>query len=96
VHAHRSTTVVVARAVRAVRAGGAGCDHRGSIACANAVPFGLTAGFYGSAEETERFFGSIEAGVTYPTGPRRDHGRAGFQPFAAGRLRIDRPAARSL
>ena len=53
------------------------------IARANAGPFGLTAGFYGSAEETERFFGSIEAGVTYANRPQGATTGAwpGFQPF---------------
>ena len=53
------------------------------IARANDVPFGLTAGYYGSAEETERFFGSIEAGVTYANRPQGATTGAwpGFQPF---------------
>ena len=64
------------------------------IARANAGPFGLTAGFYGSAEETERFFGSIEAGVDLrEPAAGRDHGRVAGLP-AVRRVegfRIDRP-----
>jgi len=53
------------------------------IARANALAFGLTAGFYGGEEETERFFGSIEAGVTYANRPQGATTGAwpGFQPF---------------
>jgi 1-pyrroline-5-carboxylate dehydrogenase len=39
------------------------------IARANALPLGRAAGFYGSAEETERFFGSIEAGTACANRP---------------------------
>jgi 1-pyrroline-5-carboxylate dehydrogenase len=50
---------------------------------ANDIPYGLTAGFYGSKEETEWFFKNIEAGVTYANRP---HGATtgawpGFQAF---------------
>ena len=37
---------------------------------ANDVNYGLTAGFYGSAEEVEWFFDKIEAGVTYANRPQ--------------------------
>ncbi len=37
---------------------------------ANDVNYGLTAGFYGSPEETEWFFDKIEAGVTYANRPQ--------------------------
>jgi 1-pyrroline-5-carboxylate dehydrogenase len=50
---------------------------------ANDVTYGLTAGFYGSQEETKWFFKNIQAGVTYANRP---HGATtgawpGFQPF---------------
>jgi len=50
---------------------------------ANQVNYGLTAGFYGSPEEVEWFFGHIQAGVTYANRP---HGATtgawpGYQPF---------------
>jgi 1-pyrroline-5-carboxylate dehydrogenase len=50
---------------------------------ANDVTYGLTAGFYGSAEETKWFFENIQAGVNYANRP---HGATtgawpGFQPF---------------
>jgi 1-pyrroline-5-carboxylate dehydrogenase len=50
---------------------------------ANDVNYGLTAGFYGTAEEATRFFDHIQAGVTYVNRP---HGATtgawpGFQPF---------------
>lgn len=50
---------------------------------ANDVNYGLTAGFYGSAEETEWFFDKIEAGVTYANRPQGATTGAwpGFQPF---------------
>ncbi len=50
---------------------------------ANDVDYGLTAGFYGSEEETERFFDQIEAGVTYANRPQGATTGAwpGFQPF---------------
>ncbi len=50
---------------------------------ANDVNYGLTAGFYGSPEETEWFFDNIEAGVTYANRPQGATTGAwpGFQPF---------------
>lgn len=50
---------------------------------ANDVDYGLTAGFYGSREEAEWFFGQIQAGVAYANRP---HGATtgawpGYQPF---------------
>ncbi|HEX2980241.1 MAG TPA: aldehyde dehydrogenase family protein [Anaerolineaceae bacterium] len=50
---------------------------------ANDVNYGLTAGFYGSPEETEWFFDRIEAGVTYANRPQGATTGAwpGFQPF---------------
>jgi 1-pyrroline-5-carboxylate dehydrogenase len=50
---------------------------------ANDVNYGLTAGFYGSARETEWFFDNIEAGVTYANRPQGATTGAwpGFQPF---------------
>ena len=53
------------------------------IARANASDYGLTAGFYGSADETERFFDRIEAGVCYANRPQGATTGAwpGYQPF---------------
>jgi 1-pyrroline-5-carboxylate dehydrogenase len=50
---------------------------------ANDVNYGLTAGFYGSEDETEWFFDKIEAGVTYANRPQGATTGAwpGFQPF---------------
>lgn len=50
---------------------------------ANDVPYGLTAGFYGSSEEADWFFENIEAGVTYVNRPQGATTGAwpGFQPF---------------
>jgi 1-pyrroline-5-carboxylate dehydrogenase len=50
---------------------------------ANDVAYGLTAGFYGSEEETEWFFENIAAGVTYANRPQGATTGAwpGFQPF---------------
>ncbi|MBL8078533.1 MAG: aldehyde dehydrogenase family protein [Anaerolineales bacterium] len=50
---------------------------------ANDVNYGLTAGFYGSPEETDWFFDKIEAGVTYANRPQGATTGAwpGFQPF---------------
>ena len=47
------------------------------------LPLGLAAGFYGSGEEAERFFGTVEAGVLYANRPQgaTTGARAGFQPF---------------
>ncbi|MEP7183176.1 MAG: aldehyde dehydrogenase family protein [Betaproteobacteria bacterium] len=54
-----------------------------AFALANSADFGLTAGFYGSEAETERFFGSAEAGVCYANRPQGATTGAwpGFQPF---------------
>jgi 1-pyrroline-5-carboxylate dehydrogenase len=50
---------------------------------ANAVDYGLTAGFYGSKEEVQWFFQNIQAGVTYANRPQGATTGAwpGFQPF---------------
>jgi 1-pyrroline-5-carboxylate dehydrogenase len=50
---------------------------------ANEVNYGLTAGFYGSVEETGWFFDHIEAGVAYANRPQGATTGAwpGFQPF---------------
>jgi 1-pyrroline-5-carboxylate dehydrogenase len=50
---------------------------------ANSVKYGLTAGFYGSASETDWFFDKIEAGVTYANRAQGATTGAwpGFQPF---------------
>ncbi|MEW5870612.1 MAG: aldehyde dehydrogenase family protein [Chloroflexota bacterium] len=50
---------------------------------ANAVDYGLTAGFYGSKEEVKWFFENIQAGVTYANRPQGATTGAwpGFQPF---------------
>jgi 1-pyrroline-5-carboxylate dehydrogenase len=50
---------------------------------ANDVTYGLTAGFYGSEEETGWFFENIQAGVTYANRPQGATTGAwpGFQPF---------------
>jgi 1-pyrroline-5-carboxylate dehydrogenase len=50
---------------------------------ANDVEYGLTAGFYGSADEAEWFFDQIQAGVTYANRPQGATTGAwpGFQPF---------------
>jgi 1-pyrroline-5-carboxylate dehydrogenase len=54
-----------------------------AMAIANDVNYGLTAGFYGSKEETKWFFDRIEAGVTYANRPQGATTGAwpGFQPF---------------
>jgi 1-pyrroline-5-carboxylate dehydrogenase len=53
------------------------------IARANDAEYGLTAGFYGADDETERFFGSIDAGVAYANRPQGATTGAwpGYQPF---------------
>jgi len=53
------------------------------IARANASDYGLTAGFYGDPDETERFFATIEAGVAYANRPQGATTGAwpGHQPF---------------
>ena len=50
---------------------------------ANDSTYGLTAGFYGSLEETSWFFDAIQAGVTYANRPQGATTGAwpGFQPF---------------
>ncbi|MCX6039197.1 MAG: aldehyde dehydrogenase family protein, partial [Chloroflexi bacterium] len=50
---------------------------------ANEVNYGLTAGFYGSEEETAWFFDHIESGVVYANRPQGATTGAwpGFQPF---------------
>jgi 1-pyrroline-5-carboxylate dehydrogenase len=50
---------------------------------ANDTQYGLTAGFYGTPEETDWFFEEIEAGVTYANRPHGSTTGAwpGFQPF---------------
>jgi 1-pyrroline-5-carboxylate dehydrogenase len=58
-------------------------DLEQAMLLANDVDYGLTAGFYGSPEETEWFFDKIEAGVTYANRPMGATTGAwpGFQPF---------------
>jgi len=54
-----------------------------AIDLANASNYGLTAGFYGAAEETPLFLDRIEAGVTYVNRPQGATTGAwpGYQPF---------------
>jgi 1-pyrroline-5-carboxylate dehydrogenase len=54
-----------------------------AMALANDVDYGLTAGFYGSKEETKWFFDNIQAGVNYANRPQGATTGAwpGFQPF---------------
>lgn len=54
-----------------------------AMQAANDVSYGLTAGFYGTAEESEWFFDRIEAGVAYANRPQGSTTGAwpGFQPF---------------
>ncbi|MEJ2300397.1 MAG: aldehyde dehydrogenase family protein [Anaerolineales bacterium] len=54
-----------------------------AMGLANDVIYGLTAGFYGSKEETKWFFENIQAGVTYAKRPQGATTGAwpGFQPF---------------
>jgi 1-pyrroline-5-carboxylate dehydrogenase len=58
-------------------------DLEQGMKIANNVKYGLTAGFYGSASETDWFFDNIEAGVTYANRPQGATTGAwpGFQPF---------------
>ncbi len=58
-------------------------DLEEAMRIANDVNYGLTAGFYGSPEETEWYFDKIEAGVTYSNRPQGATTGAwpGFQPF---------------
>jgi 1-pyrroline-5-carboxylate dehydrogenase len=53
------------------------------IDLANASDYGLTAGFYGAADEVPRFLDRIEAGVTYVNRPQGATTGAwpGYQPF---------------
>lgn len=50
---------------------------------ANASEYGLTAGFYGGADEIDGFLGGIEAGVAYVNRPQGATTGAwpGYQPF---------------
>ncbi len=54
-----------------------------AMALANDVPLGLTAGFYGGADEIDWFLDRIEAGVTYVNRPQGATTGAwpGYQPF---------------
>jgi len=54
-----------------------------AMALANDVPYGLTAGFYGSLDEAQWFFDHIRAGVTYVNRPQGATTGAwpGYQPF---------------
>ncbi len=58
-------------------------DMDEAMKIANSVNYGLTAGFYGSLDETEWFFDQIQAGVTYANRPQGATTGAwpGFQPF---------------
>ena len=58
-------------------------DLEEAMGHANKVNYGLTAGFYGSEEETAWFFDHIEAGVAYANRPQGATTGAwpGFQPF---------------
>jgi 1-pyrroline-5-carboxylate dehydrogenase len=58
-------------------------DVNEAMKMANNVDYGLTAGFYGSKQETKWFFDHIEAGVTYANRPQGATTGAwpGFQPF---------------
>ena len=58
-------------------------DLEEAMQLANDVNYGLTAGFYGSPEETKWFFDNIQAGVTYANRPQGATTGAwpGFQPF---------------
>jgi 1-pyrroline-5-carboxylate dehydrogenase len=58
-------------------------DLEEGMTLANDVDFGLTAGFYGSQEESQWFFDNIQAGVTYANRPQGATTGAwpGFQPF---------------
>jgi 1-pyrroline-5-carboxylate dehydrogenase len=54
-----------------------------AMTLANEVNYGLTAGFYGSPDETDWFFEHIQAGVTYANRPQGATTGAwpGYQPF---------------
>ena len=45
-------------------------DKETGLRLTNDTKLGLTAGFYGSPEETEWFFDNVEAGVTYANRPQ--------------------------
>ncbi len=66
---------------------GAVDDVGEAIARANASEYGLTAGFYGAADECERFFATIDAGVCYANRPQGATTGAwpGYQPFGGWR-----------
>lgn len=53
------------------------------LAHANATPYGLTAGVYGSEAEAQQFFAQVQAGVAYANRPQGSTTGAwpGFQPF---------------
>ena len=54
-----------------------------AVRLANNVDYGLTAGFYGTDEESDWFFDHIQAGVVYANRPQGATTGAwpGFQPF---------------
>ncbi len=58
-------------------------DKETGMQLTNDSPLGLTAGFYGSAEESRWFFDNVEAGVTYANRPQGATTGAwpGYQPF---------------
>jgi 1-pyrroline-5-carboxylate dehydrogenase len=58
-------------------------DREAAMRLANASELGLTAGFYGGADEVDWFFEHIEAGVTYANRPQGATTGAwpGYQPF---------------
>jgi 1-pyrroline-5-carboxylate dehydrogenase len=58
-------------------------DRETAMSLANAASLGLTAGFYGGADEVGWFFDHIEAGVTYANRPQGATTGAwpGYQPF---------------
>lgn len=58
-------------------------DREQAMALANALPFGLTAGFYGAHKDIPWFLDRIEAGVTYVNRPQGATTGAwpGYQPF---------------
>ena len=58
-------------------------DRECAMALVNDSELGLTAGFYGGADEVDWFFDSVEAGVTYANRPQGATTGAwpGYQPF---------------
>jgi 1-pyrroline-5-carboxylate dehydrogenase len=58
-------------------------DRERAMQLANSSSLGLTAGFYGGADEVDWFFDHIEAGVTYANRPMGATTGAwpGYQPF---------------